>query len=322
MRILVTGGNGYVGRLVTRLLYDTHTVCVADCLRSGEVQFRNDELKKLRFERVDITDRSSVAKLISDFTPNVIIHLAAIHYIPECEEDPVGTVSTNVTGTVNLLLAAPPESRFIFASSGAVYKPDSKPHRETTARLEPRDVYGLTKLQGEQYVRYFALQRRLSAVVVRLFNVIGPGETNPHVLPEIVAQLKAGYTKVRLGNLRPKRDYVHVADVARGFVATALNGNLRAGETVTVNLGTSKSYSVADIIRKLRRIAGKFAVEPDPNRFRPVDRPFLAADIKLIRRLFGWQPTHTIEETLEELWQKPDLAPKILAKYPMTVGKE
>ena len=125
MRILVTGGNGYVGRLVTRLLYDAHTVCVADCLRSGEVRFRNDELKKLRFERVDITDRSSVAKLISDFTPNVIIHLAAIHYIPECEEDPVGTVSTNVTGTVNLLLAAPPESRFIFASSGAVYKPDS-----------------------------------------------------------------------------------------------------------------------------------------------------------------------------------------------------
>ncbi len=318
MRVLVTGGNGYVGRLVTRLLYDTHTVCVVDCLRNGEMRFRKDELRKIRFERTDITEQPSVAKLIADFVPEAIIHLAAIHYIPECEKDPVTAVSTNVTGTVNLLSAAPPESRFVFASSGAVYKPNSKPHREATSRLEPRDVYGLTKLQGEQYVRYFAMQRRLSAVVVRLFNVIGPGETNPHVLPEIVAQLKAGYTKVRLGNLRPKRDYVHVGDAARGFVATALNGRLRAAETVTVNLGTSKSYSVADIIRKLRRIARKeFAIETDSSRFRTVDRPFLAADIKLIRRLFGWQPTHTIEETLEELWQEPDLAPQILEKYPV-----
>jgi UDP-glucose 4-epimerase len=316
MRILVTGGNGYVGRVVTRLLYDKHAVCVADCLHTGQLRFRKDELRKVRFERIDITEQSSVVKLMSDFAPEAIIHLAAIHYIPECEEDPAKAVMTNVNGTVNMLLAAPPESRFVYASSGAVYRADSKPHQEATGRLEPSDVYGLSKLHGEQYVRYFALQRRLAAVIVRLFNVIGPGETNPHVLPEIVAQLKAGRTKVRLGNLRPRRDYVHVGDAARGFVATALNGRLNAAETLTVNLGTSQSYSVADIIRKLRRVARiKFTVEPDPNRFRAIDRPFLAADIKMIRRLFGWQPAHTMDESLKELWQEPDLAPDLIAKY-------
>ena len=123
-------------------------------------------------------------------------------------------VETNVHGTVNLLCAAPPGTRFVFASSGAVYKPDDKPHVEDDATLGPSDVYGYTKLHGEHYVKYFAAQRVSRAVVVRLFNVVGPGETNPHLLPEIIAQLKAGRTTLRLGNMSPKRDYIHVRDAA------------------------------------------------------------------------------------------------------------
>jgi UDP-glucose 4-epimerase len=315
-KILITGGNGYVGREVTRLLYDHHEVCVADNLRGKHMRFREDELRKFRFERIDIKNGGEIFNFVSEFSPDTVIHLAAIHYIPECEADPAHTIQTNVVGTVNVLLACPANAHFVFASSGAVYKPDTQPHQELTAALEPEDVYGLSKLEAEHYVRYFARQRKLSAVVVRLFNVIGPGETNPHLMPEIVAQLKAGRTTIRLGNLWPKRDYIHVQDAALGFVTTALNHVVATGETLTVNLGTAQPYSVEAMIPRLRKIAGiDFSVEQDVCRVRKVDRPHLAADISRIQKLFGWKPTYTIDDALTDLWREPDLAAELIAKY-------
>lgn len=315
-RVLITGGNGFVGREVARLLYDHHAVCIVDNLRSGPVRFNVDELQKVRFAQVDIADAAAIHQLVADFKPDTIIHLAAIHYIPECEEDPALAVQTNVYGTVNLLLAAPPASRFVFASSGAVYQPDDKPHTEADATLGPSDVYGYTKLHGEHYVKYLAAQRGLSAVVVRLFNVVGPGETNPHLLPEIVAQLKAGRTTLRLGNMSPKRDYIHVRDAARGFIAVALKDEIGASSTLTVNLGTSFSYSVAEIVAKLKHVAMiDFSLEQEQSRLRSVDRPYLAADIREIHRRFGWTPQATIDDALADVWREPDLTPELAGKY-------
>jgi UDP-glucose 4-epimerase len=316
-RVLITGGNGFVGRGATRMLYDAHDVCVVDNLRSGPMRFTPAELPKIgRFEVIDIADADAVKALMADFKPEVIIHLAAIHYIPECEQLPDLAVRTNVLGTVNLLLAAPERSRFVFASSGAVYKPDDKPHHETHATLAPSDVYGYSKLHGEHYVGYFAAQRRLSAVVVRLFNVVGPGETNPHLLPEIVAQLKAGRKTLRLGNMSPKRDYIHVRDAARGFITVALNNAAEEGTAVTVNLGTSHSYSVAEIVDKLRDVAMiDFKLEQEQSRLRAVDRPHLAADIGEINARFGWSPQSTIDDALADVWREPDFTPELAGKY-------
>lgn len=315
-RIMITGGNGYVGRQVTRRLYDRHTVCVVDNIRYGQVRFSQEELAKIRLERTDITDQAAITEVVADFRPEIIIHLAAIHYIPECEQQPALALQTNVLGVMNLLLAAPAGARFVYASSGAVYKPDTQPHCEGSALLEPSDIYGMNKLHGEHYVRYLAEQRSLAAVAVRLFNVVGPGETNPHLLPEIVAQLKAGRTTIRLGNRWPKRDYIHVEDAARGFVTIALDETLAEGATVTVNLGTSHPYSVDEILLKLRDIAQiGFTLEQDSARVRAVDRPFLAADTTQIRRRFGWEPAFTIDDALQDLWREPDLSASLTAKY-------
>jgi UDP-glucose 4-epimerase len=315
-KIIVTGGNGYVGRVVTRLLYEDHDVCVADSFRIAKLRFKAEELERFRLEKVDVTRSDEIAALAAEFAPDVIIHLAAVHYIPECERDPDLAVRTNVSGTVNAALAAPPGCRFVYASSGAVYRPDTQPHSEAAAAVAPTDIYGLSKLHGEQYVRYLAHQRDLAAVIVRLFNVVGPGETNPHLLPEILAQLKAGRSTVQLGNLSPKRDYIHVEDAARGFVATALHGQVKAGQSIVVNLGTSRTYSVEEVICNLRRVSGAdILIDQERSRMRPVDRPFLAADIGRIRRRFGWRPRLTLDDALAELWRAPELADELTGKY-------
>lgn len=315
-RILISGGNGYVGRELTRILRKEHEVCVLDALRSGSIRFRPDELDGLRFQKTDLRDADATKAVVQSFNPDVIVQLAAIHFIPECEQQPELALSTNVNGTLNLLRAAPQGSRFVFASSGAVYRPDDAPHNEMTATIEPSDIYGLTKLHGEHYVRYFATQRQLEAVVVRLFNVVGPGETNPHLLPEIVAQLKSGRSTLSLGNLSPKRDYIHVQDAASGFAATAVRSGITPGTTETINLGTSKSYSVSEVLDKLKRTANiEFSVKQDPSRVRKVDRPHLAADIHRINTVFGWKPRLTIDDALADLWRSPDLAADLMARY-------
>jgi UDP-glucose 4-epimerase len=285
-------------------------------MRRGRVRFNSDEMSKFRLERLDINLSSELNELISGFVPDVIVHLAAIHFIPECEQAPSDAIQTNVIGTVNLLLACPTHARFIFASSGAVYEPDSQPHHESKSKLAPTDIYGASKLFAEHFVRYFAAQRDFSGVVVRLFNVIGPGETNPHVMPEIIAQLKAGRTKIRLGNLWPKRDYINVKDAARGFGVIATSDQTTPGKTLTVNLGTSKQYSVEMLLDELRRIAGiEFSIESDATRVRAVDRPFLGANIDEIHRLFGWEPLHSIDDAVADLWRDPDFTSELMKEY-------
>lgn len=320
-RILVTGGNGYVGRQLTRRLIRTSEVSVADSLRYGGWRFTPAEKAELQLHRCDIREADEVARLMDDFVPNVVVHLAALHYIPECEDQPSLAVETNVLGTLNLLMACPPGTRFVFASTGAVYRPDERSHNEEHSAVGPSDIYGFSKLHAEHYVRTIAAKRGLRAVIVRLFNVVGPGETNPHLLPEIVAQLQSGRRVVDLGNLSPERDYISVEDAARGFEAVALGNAVEPGETVVVNLGTSHAYSVSEVVEKLRQVSGAhFEIRQDESRVRKVDRPVLRADNRRIGELFGWRPQQTLDDVLAQMWKNPDLATWLLDRYRSTVA--
>ncbi|OBB73368.1 NAD(P)-dependent oxidoreductase [Mycobacterium sp. 852014-52144_SCH5372336] len=312
MRIMVTGGAGFVGKQLVQILKERSELLVADLLRYGTPDWLGGEPDGFAFRRIDIRDAAETRNLVKDFAPDVIVHLAAIHYIPECDDDPANAVATNVAGTVNLLSACPEGTRFVLASSGAVYQPDEAAHRELESVVAPADIYGFTKQHGEDYLRKLTASRGLAGVIVRLFNVIGPGETNPHLLPAIVAQLREDPNVVYLGNTWPKRDYIDVLDAAEGFAAAALGTSPEAGSCDVVNLGSGQQYSVDEIVKRLKAITGlSFEVHRDERRVRAVDRPFLGADISRIRERFGWMPKRGLDETLKRMWDNPDFLPAL-----------
>ena len=280
-----------------------------DNLRYGPWRFSDEEMRRFTADATDLRDLAATEALVAGFRPDAIIHLAAIHFIPECERLPDEAVSINVTATISLARACPVGCRFVLASTAAVYAPSDKAHSEDFSAIGPMDVYGLSKLSAEQYVAYYSALRGFPAAVIRLFNVVGPGETNPHVLPEIIRQLRHGAPNLSLGNITPKRDYIYVRDAARGFIAAALNAGPEAARGVQIaNLGTGASYSVAEMVERMSRVIGeKIEVTIDPAKVRASDRPQLLADNRRMKHLFGWAPQHDIDSALEITWRDPDM---------------
>jgi len=312
MRMLVTGANGFVGNATVRQLIKNHVVHALDNLRYGPWRFSGEELRQFECSVTDLRDASAVEAVVSAFRPDAIIHLAAIHFIPECERLPDEAVTININGTLNLLRICPQSCRFVYASTAAVYAPNDVAHREHEDTIGPMDVYGITKLAGEDFVRYYAGQRGFSAAIIRLFNVIGPGETNPHVVPEIIRQLKRGDRNLRLGNISPKRDYVYVDDVARGFIAAAMIVPTTEPKISVANLGTNSSYSVADLVQRISAVIGEpISVVIDPNKVRQSDRPQLLADNARMKQLFGWTPKYDIDQSLRQIWETPNMLEKL-----------
>jgi UDP-glucose 4-epimerase len=298
MRILVTGGAGFVGsHLVERLRSAGDDLHVIDDLSRGSAAWLAPDVS---LSVLDIRDAPGVADVVSRVRPTHVVHLAALHFIPAVDEAPNLARSINVDGTRALLDAlqeSPPE-QFVFASTAAVY-PNVAGRISEAQELGPIDLYGETKAEGESMLRDFAERNGAGVVVARLFNVVGRRETNPHVLPEIVDQLAGGASSIKLGALDPRRDYVNAADVA-----AALDVLLRRSDRgVSVfNVGTGCGTSVREIVDTCSGILGRqVTIEHDPSRVRAVDRLELLADASLLREQTGWAPQWTLERTLVDL---------------------
>ena len=305
MRYLVTGGCGFVGSaLVRRLLAEPCEVVVVDDLSRGSVENLGPDQDRVRVIEQDVTQ--SLSRIFSSFQPHAVIHLAALHFIPDCDADPARCLRVNVDGTRSVLEAVGALSdpvSLVLASSAAVYAPADGPHREQEDSLGPVDVYGYSKLWAEELAAGFAARTGTAVGIARLFNVFGPGETNAHFIPSLICQMKAGES-VRLGNLSSKRDYVFVDDVADALLRLARYG--LDGQSATVNVGSGRAYSGNEVVEALAGLA-EAGVAPvtDPSRLRPVDRPVLLADPTLAQKLLDWTPRTSLIEGLRAAWDRP-----------------
>ena len=228
-------------------------------------------------------------RALDDFSPAMVYHLAALHFIPECVANPEKTLEVNVGGTETLcrLLAGRPVEALVFTSTAAVYRSGPGPHTED-APLQPMEVYGESKLAGEAVLRAHAEKSGQPCAIARLFNVYGPGETNPHVIPEIIEQLRAGSKALALGNTSPQRDYIHVGDVARALIQLA---RCAGSQLPICNVGSGVGTSVAELVAICEQVLERpIRIETDVERVRAVDRPVLVADNSRLRELTGWAP--------------------------------
>lgn len=302
---LVTGAAGFLGsHVVEHLLSRQLPVIGVDNLSTGNWQFLAPFASNPLFSFVckDVRDETGLTDLFQAKRPVAVVHLAALHFIPAAMRNPGLTVSLNVHGTQCVLSAAREAKvpRFWFASTADVYKPIDKAHHES-GEIGPFNIYGLTKWMGEKLVQLEAdAHPERHFVIGRLFNLYGPRETNPHILPEIVAQLRNGGSNIlRLGSVTPKRDLVPVADAGRAVVEMVEKS--LPGVTIS-NVGTGLSVSMQEVVERIAALTSKpLRIEVDPAKVRPVERPHLQADVVRLRAMIGWSPHTDLTEGLRDL---------------------
>jgi len=296
--VLVTGGAGFIGSHVTEQLADRGaSLVVVDDLFAGQREYVPDGAT---FYEQDIRS-DAFADTVREVTPDAIVHLAAIHHIPYCNANPEEAFEVNTMGTRNLLEAARDVEelrKVVFTSTAAVYEPGEGPHRET-AEPDPMDIYGRTKLLSEDLLEKFSAETEVPATSARLFNVYGTNETNEHLIPAVLDQLRDGSRAVELGNLTPARDFVHVTDVADALVAllTEFDDGFRA-----YNVGTGTEHTVREVVEHTERALGEpVDLSQDQERVRESDRPHLRPSVERIEREIGWSADVEFTDGLRRL---------------------
>ena len=302
-RVIVTGGAGFIASHVAEaFLGRGDDVLVVDDLSAG----REENVPAgAAFEQVDIVDAGALDKAFSSFAPSLVCHLAAQASVTVSVQRPDYDLSVNVLGTLNVLASATRAGApVVFASTGgALYGNNAPLPTGEESATEPLSPYGASKLAGEAYVSTWARLHDAAHVILRLGNVYGPRQS-PHGEAGVVAifsdRLLSGAPPPLRGDGAPTRDYVHVKDVARAFVAAAAGG--RAG---TFNVGTGLQTSTAELLDLLQAAAGT-DIEPQQNPLQPGELRVSALDASRIERELGWRPTIDVEQGIRETfdWYK------------------
>lgn len=298
MKILITGISGFIGSAVYKKFHNYDIYTIDNC------SFGNRDLIDIpdnQFYVEDIRNREKVFEIFEQVQPDWVIHLAAIHFIPYCNKYPFDSSQINIEGTKNILDASSKThsvKKVFYASTAAVYPILENPisENETTG---PLDIYGLSKLTGEYLCQSFHSQTNIPTIICRFFNAFGPNETNPHLIPEIQAQVNEGKREIELGNLEPKRDFIHTSDMANAI--DLLMNKFDNGIDI-FNLGQGQEYSVTEIVEAFEKCLGeKITIRQHPDRMRKSDRMHLLADVSKLKSFTGWEPKIGIIEGINTL---------------------
>ncbi|MFZ0660032.1 MAG: NAD-dependent epimerase/dehydratase family protein [Candidatus Binataceae bacterium] len=303
MRILVTGGAGFIGSHTVDALIkaDAGDVAILDDLSAGKRQQVNP---KARLHQVDLRDAPAVREVVARERPEAIYHMAAQMDVRRSVADPAFDAQVNIVGFLNLIEAAREHGlkRVVFSSTGgAIYgEQDRFPADEEHPR-RPVSPYGIAKLSTEGYLFYYRVQYGIDYLALRYGNVYGPRQ-DPHGEAGVVAifsgRILDGQPCTIYGDGSQTRDYVFVADVVRANVA-ALSAKASG---IAINIGTGIETSVNDLYSNLASIADfPTAAEHGPGRPGEQNRSVISP--ARAHKELGWRPTATLRDGLAETFK-------------------
>ena len=315
MRVLVTGGAGYVGSTTSqRLIEAGHEVVVLDSLLRG---YRAAVPPQATLVVGDIGDRGFIARTLRERRIDAVLHCAAMGLVGESVAKPDVYYRVNVVGGETMLEAMREAGvrRVVFSSSAAVYgEPEQTPILESQA-LRPINPYGDTKRAFEGMLDSFTRAYGMAAVSLRYFNAAGAtdklGEDHrpeTHLIPNILAAVSHGKRIVINGSDYPTpdgtciRDYIHVDDLAAGHAA-ALDFTAGSADGHTaLNLGSGRGFSNLEVLRAAERVLGH-SIDYEIGPRRAGDPPVLVASISRVREVLGWQPLCAIDAIIDTAWR-------------------
>lgn len=316
MTILVTGGAGYIGSHVVRMLLERgDDVVIIDNLSRGHKEAVPEDVP---FEKADLLDYNGLYNSIKKYSIDAVIHFAAFAYVGESVENPQMYYSNNVIGSFNLINALKENNidKIVFSSTCSVYgNPLNIPmsEKETPKPINP---YAKTKFIIENILSDYDTSYGLNYVALRYFNAAGDsddsqiGESHdpePHVIPLVLYAALGRRDKIFIyGDDYPTkdgtciRDYIHVNDLADAHIR-ALEYLNNGGKSDVFNLGTGNGYSVKEIVDEARKITG-VNIKAEVVGRRPGDPAELIADNKKAKKVLGWNPKYNLEKIIKTAW--------------------
>ena len=315
MDILITGGAGYIGGTVTRMLLKAgHRVTVYDYLRNKDASIVADGATLVKG---DIGDAELLTKVLSAQKFDGVMHFAALIEAGESMQKPEIFFRNNTASTLNLLevMMKTGHNKLVFSSTAACYgEPESSPIYED-AKLNPTNVYGESKLMVEHMLRWFNLIHGFRYASLRYFNVAGAvegygeaHEPESHLIPLILDVALGRRANIKVfGSDYPTpdgtcvRDYIHVSDLADAHLL-ALQG-LEKESKLIYNIGNGQGFTVRQVIDSVKRVTGKNITVEEHGR-RPGDPAVLVASSAKIIRELGWTPKFTeLDQIIESAWK-------------------
>lgn len=300
MKVLVTGGAGFIGsHITTSLVEGGDAVRVLDNLDTGKRENLAHLVGKVEFIEGSVSDPIAIARAIDKV--EVVFHQAALASVPRSVSAPLDTNSVCVTGTVNVLDAARKAGvrRVVYAGSSSAYGNDPTPSKNEQILPAPLSPYAAAKLAAEYYCKAFTATYGLETVTIRYFNVFGPRQDPDSeysaVIPIFVSLMLKGKRPTIYGDGLQSRDFTFVSDIVRGNLLAAEAKDV-AGKVI--NIATGKQFTLLDLVASINRVLGT-AIEPVFADSRAGDVRESLADITLARRLLGFEPTVSFDAGLE-----------------------
>lgn len=316
MRMLVTGGAGYIGSVsVEQLVAAGHEVVVLDSLVTGH---RDAVVAEAKLVQGTLGDREALVALLREHEIEVVLHCAARSLVSQSMRDPGLYYAENVVGGIGLLdaLRETGVDRIVFSSTAAVYgEPEKVPIRESAA-AQPVNPYGASKLAFEGAMGWYSAYG-LRSISLRYFNVAGASarfgerhDPETHLVPNVLRAARGGPELTIFGDDYPTadgtaiRDFIHVLDLAEAHIAALELTERMEPRTLICNLGSGSGFSVKEVLDSARQVVGR----PIPHQYgprRPGDPPILVASNDRAQEVLGWQPTRgSLEAMIGSAWQR------------------